>query len=129
MVPRRLAALFVILFTALMGLWVDTVEMLDALERHVTCPVDGESVHAVSEGPQARAGEQERELRAAPPERHEAGCVFNEHGPSPSPILLRPPTVAEQSWVELPAVRAAAALDPPSASPLINAPKTSPPVG
>lgn len=125
---RRLAALVVILGTALMGLWVDTIELIDALEQHVTCPIDGEAVHALPVATNDTGEQGRSELRAAPPERHEVGCIFNEHGPSPAPLLITPPTVEEQSWVEVPALLAAAALDPPGIAPLVNAPKTSPPV-
>jgi hypothetical protein len=120
---RRLALFLVALLTCLFGMGVDVAELSDGFQAHVVCPEGGEILHLAPN----RQGPHRREITNADPTAHDKGCLLAEHGLLPSPVLVTAPSVTVLASVPVPALLAAAALDPPGRPPLVNAPKTSPP--
>lgn len=120
---NRLLLLPLILGLFLLGLLRDVAANEDALRIHVVCPEHGEIVHAKA------TTHGQSELTTAPEDEHHSSCELADLGSLPTILGPTPPTVsAPEQWSEI-AANLAPRGPPVTRSPLINAPKTSPPIG
>jgi hypothetical protein len=118
---RRLLLLPLLLAVFLLGVLRDTAASEDALRIHVVCPEHGELLHAnVTRRDHA-------EIKSAETQKAHSGCTLAELGPLPSVVPELPPTLVLPEARPLIARSAAPRGPPPGLSPLVCAPKTSPP--